>query len=204
MRVFGWFLSISLLIATSIHAQGYHSLTGVYAIKVGSKLRPDLGSLEILQLPDHKIKFHLSLSRGAPDYNEGESEDIVELNGNDAIDSIVYDHLCVLHFHSGGKSVEVDVEGTEECGWGYGVTADGTYLKASTQKPSFSYGRPDYEVIAKKCFFYEDSLLTKPKKSYLLKGDKLVDLTHSLTRVRDQDNPTIGLYTEIYNKIISR
>jgi hypothetical protein len=133
----------------------------------------------------------------------GETEGIIELTGKDAADSITFDNPhspCTLHFHFERGKITVDVGGVESCGWGYGVNAEGTYHKLANQKPDFDesngyYSGTTYRAIIPKIFFYEDSLLTKPQKSYLVKGDTLHDLTSSL-----HAPPTKAIYTEIYNK----
>lgn len=173
--------------------------TGVYEMKN----RAVEGYLEILQLPGNKIKYFLQAIR--PNSIMGESEGIVNLTGDDATDSITFwnsDEPCILHFHFKPGHVEVDAGNVESCGWGYGVRAEGTYHKSTKLKPDFrsnAYGET-YKVMAAKSFFYEDSLLTKPKKSYLVKGNKMKDLTDHIARYPDLSKPSHTIYTEIYNK----
>jgi hypothetical protein len=193
---------IFVIVFTSPSLAQRRPVTGVY---VSGENR-----LDILQIPDHKIKFFLSLFRSL-DLHIGQSEGTITLKGNNAVgclcdgnqaDDCVCDDSggpCIIHFHFQGKEVDVEAKNTDFCDWGVGVAGDGRYLKQANQKPDFNFlhGGADYQVISEKSFFYEDSNLTKHKRAYLLKNDKLLDLTY----LSESDViPQKAIYTEFYDK----
>lgn len=107
------------------------SVTGKYIIK-------DKSSLDVLVLPDGRIKFHLFASytpaRNPGATRVGEAEGVVPLQGNTAVyETNEPDCKITMKFMS--NRVTVSQEGG--CGFGVNVTANGTYIKRSNQVPKF-------------------------------------------------------------------
>ena len=87
------------------------------------------------------IRFQLELSRGAPSYNMGWVEGEFALSGSEGTFHSDAFGTCELHFSFKNKQVVVE-EVADQCGYGYGVTAAGTYQLDSASRPVFSKDGP--------------------------------------------------------------
>jgi hypothetical protein len=92
------------------------------------------GSLKMIQAGE-KVRFQLELSRGPPSYNNGFIEGQFILTGNEGIFRTDEHGACELHFSFKDHFVTVR-EVADECGFGYGVTATGTYMLDSAATPA--------------------------------------------------------------------
>tara|TARA_B100000900_G_scaffold311419_1_gene270227 strand:+ start:523 stop:972 length:450 start_codon:yes stop_codon:yes gene_type:complete len=115
------------------------------------------GSLDIYQESDSSIIFCLDLSRGAPSYNTGfKTARIIKEDNQWVFQSV--DFNCKLKFIILDDRVEIiTLKGFDNCGYGFGVYSDGTYIRYETGNPEYYLQPPDYE---KKSF-----------KEYNLKND---------------------------------
>lgn len=97
----------------------------------GTYHRSDDSSLEVLELPDGRIKFHLTAFHKGLNWKEygpnlGEASGLVPLRNGTAR---YEDEVCKLRFQFGKDSVEIHQEG--DCDFGHNVTAGGSYRKTS-------------------------------------------------------------------------
>ncbi|MDX6614572.1 MAG: hypothetical protein QOD75_3758 [Blastocatellia bacterium] len=96
-------------------------------------------SLDVLQLPGGKIKFHivaLWVSAHNPEnVHNGELQGIVALNG----DTAVYEgsNCKVMIKFVAGKAIVTQADAVGDCDFGANVTATGTYRKLNNRKPRF-------------------------------------------------------------------
>jgi hypothetical protein len=107
------------------------NVTGRYVLRY-SNVR---GSLNVLLLPNNKIKFSLiallETGGGAP--RNGVVEATVALKDNTAI---YQDGGCTISMKFLNNRVKVKESNVDECGFGAFVTAQGTYLRKG-RKPRF-------------------------------------------------------------------
>ena len=94
--------------------------------------------LQVLQLSDDKIKFDLVCNRGAPSYNMGGSSGEIPLKDSVATYTDTEPGPCEISFKFMSTKVVVSQsDDKRECGWGYGVVPNGTYLLKSRKPPKF-------------------------------------------------------------------
>ncbi len=103
-----------------------------------------LNSLEVLELPDHRIRigfagFWPNDRRRAESRNVGTFDETVPLRGRTATVKIQYgDDPCTITLEFRSSKVIVAQGGSIlGCGFGFNVEADGTYMKTSSKPPSF-------------------------------------------------------------------
>jgi hypothetical protein len=144
--------SLLLLLATSIvvFAQRANSnvaaqtkrvaprtVTGHYRLR--SRATPN--SLEVLQLPGGKIKFHIlalwvsSLNR--ENVHNGEAGAIVDLTGDTAVYEAEHCKITIKFTKTSAIVRQADDAG--DCDFGANVTATGTYRKQDRHKPKFDF-----------------------------------------------------------------
>lgn len=112
-------------------------VTGYYRLR--SKWTPS--SIEVLQLPGGKIKFHL-LALWVSSYNKdnvhvGEVQGIVELKGDTAVYEA--DHCQFTIRFTGTAAIVKQAIEPGDCDFGANVTAAGTYRKVHSRKPKFDF-----------------------------------------------------------------
>ena len=112
------------------------SVTGTY--KYG------LNRLEVLELPGHKVRISFADCwpndrKRRETRNVGSFDETVPLTGNTAIVKIKYgDDPCIVTLEFRSNRVIVAQEGSIlECGFGFNVEADGTYVKLTSKPPKF-------------------------------------------------------------------
>jgi len=129
-------LAALLVLAAASVAQGRDPLTGTW--KWGSPQKGG-GILRVVE-EGTKLDFQLELWRGAPSYNEGSLEGAVALeNGKGSFRTGDGQNACEIGFEFRGEKAIVKTVGTDEaCGFGYGVHADGTYVRKSRKNPILS------------------------------------------------------------------
>jgi hypothetical protein len=103
-----------------------------------------LNSLEVLELPDHKVRisfagFWPNDRKRAETRNVGTFDETVPLTGRTATVKIQYgDDPCTITLEFRSNKVIVEQGGSIlGCGFGFNVEADGTYVKTSSKPPSF-------------------------------------------------------------------
>lgn len=112
------------------------SVTGTYSVKWK---RGALCVLGVQQLPDDKIKFELDCNRGAPSYNSGTASGTIAIKDHVAVYSTTeFNGKCEIKFQFQKSKVIVSQTGGDfECGFGHGVTCDGSYTLTSRKPPKF-------------------------------------------------------------------
>jgi hypothetical protein len=128
--------AVFLLVASATAAGAKESATGTW--KWGSREKGG-GVLRVVDRGD-RADFQLELWRGAPSFNEGSLEGRVVLDdGKGTFRTGSGDHACEIAFAFRGKEAVLATVGTDAgCGFGYGVHADGTYVRTSRNKPVFT------------------------------------------------------------------
>lgn len=95
------------------------------------------GNIKIYPLSDTLLLFHLAVSRGKPSYNSGELTGYIEMeNITRGIIHILDDQIdCKLIVTFNHLELKIEVE-NDECGFGGGVTANGTYYRTNSEVPN--------------------------------------------------------------------
>ncbi len=113
---------------------------GKYSLGTSIKKGP-VGSIEVFAESDSTLLFYISLNRGAPSYNGGYLYGRVVINDgaglyyNYSFDSTIG---CKWLFQFSKNRITIEtLEDGVECGFGYGVYADGTYKKTAGVRPYF-------------------------------------------------------------------
>jgi hypothetical protein len=140
----------------TLHFQGTYS----YSYKHGKTPYAPSGLLQIHYVNENKILFYLEVMR-ATDYNSGALYGRLILNkksGN-------YEYLpkdtttgCKLEFIRTKNKVIIKTIGGE-CGFGYGVYADGAYYLKDSKNPQYLMSRANKKIYFDKTFpenFSED------------------------------------------------
>jgi hypothetical protein len=112
-------------------------VTGYYRAR--SRTAPN--SMEVLQLPGGKIKFHI-LALWVRSYNRenvhnGEAQGIVELKGNSAVYEA--DHCKLTIRFTGTTAIVKQADEVGDCDFGANVTATGIYRRVDSRKPKFDF-----------------------------------------------------------------
>jgi len=107
------------------------SVTGSY--------RYVLNTLDVLELPDHKVRISFSGywpndHKRVETRNVGGFDEIVPLNGRTAVVNPEYSDECAITLRFKSNRVEVTQEGYR-CGFGFNVEAEGSYRKVSSKPP---------------------------------------------------------------------
>lgn len=147
MRKLKCVMLLIIAAATLSHAQGARTksrpaqsnVTGSYRVRH----RTTPNTLDVLLLPDGKIKFQLSAYwignvkiRGA---NTGEAKGVALLQNGVAVFEDV-DGKCRIRMRfTRNKVIVTQQEEDFACGFGFNVTADGTYLKQNSRTPKFDF-----------------------------------------------------------------
>jgi hypothetical protein len=97
-----------------------------------------LGELRVIPGQDY-ADFQLELSRGPQDYNSGyASGRMIERAGKRSYETTEFGKLCRISFTFSPTQVHIDQVGDwDDCGFGYGVLADGDYALISHNRPKF-------------------------------------------------------------------
>ena len=107
-----------------------------------------LNTLEVLELPDHKVRisfagFWPNDRRRAETRNSGTFDETVELEGKTATVRLQFgDDPCTIKLEFRPSKVIVEQSGSlMGCGFGFNVEPDGTYVKVSSRPPKLPAGQ---------------------------------------------------------------
>lgn len=90
-----------------------------------------------------KVRFELEIMRGAPSYNHGLIEGEFDISGNKGVFQSTDFGSCEIFFDfQKTKVVLTQPSEKTDCGFGYGVYPDGSYILSSHKEPKFSAGDP--------------------------------------------------------------
>ena len=123
-------------------------VTGIYRLNFTGKFKGSSSEIQILALGNNKLKVGFDLIYpfvdGAGEFSANLGKAVVEagINGDLADYSTSDDGKCEIRIKFVKPGV---IEVTQEqdgagCGFGYNVTAAGTYKKVSSKKPKFDIG----------------------------------------------------------------
>jgi hypothetical protein len=94
--------------------------------------------LNLVQAKD-TFQFELECQRGAPSYNSGSIAGIAKLDGRNATFETDEFGPCRLDFEFKDKGLEITQTGSDsDCGFGFGVYANGHYTRSSEKTPVLS------------------------------------------------------------------
>jgi hypothetical protein len=100
--------------------------------KVDGNYRSDLNGLFVQVLDDHTLRVAMSL-RDSRDH-EGELDGRAVLRGSNAVYRSTEFGLCEIHFDLSQPDTITVRQTKDECGFGYGVVADGSYRRHVARK----------------------------------------------------------------------
>ncbi|MBL0937707.1 MAG: hypothetical protein IBJ03_02370 [Gemmatimonadaceae bacterium] len=115
-------------------------VTGTYAWKGAA----ESGCvLKVAEQASDSAQVRFDCTRGAPSYNSGMAEGVVVLVDNQAALSITeYGNPCTLSLQFSRDTIVVVQTGSDaDCGFGYGVSADGRYARTTSARPDFERDR---------------------------------------------------------------
>lgn len=89
------------------------------------------GTIQVKKITNSKIVMTFYICMGAPGYNSGSFVDTLDYKNNQAIYSY---KGCVTTFSFSKTRIGVKDIGNGSC-WGFGVVADGHFIKKSSKRP---------------------------------------------------------------------
>ena len=113
------------------------SIQGTYYNKYGKTNKAPFGLLQIHYINKDNYLFYLEVNRGAPGYNSGALYGRLTLNrksGNSEYLPLDTTDGCKLEFNCDKNKITIKTV-TGDCGFGYGVFADGFYLLKDDKNP---------------------------------------------------------------------
>jgi hypothetical protein len=117
----------------------------VQAASVTGSYKFVLNRLEVLELPDHKVRISFlgvwpNERKRVETRNMGSFNQTVSLNGRTALIKLGEgDDQCVISLKFRANKVIAAHEGSIlQCGFGFNVEVDGTYVKTSSKPPGFT------------------------------------------------------------------
>ncbi len=100
-----------------------------------------LGLAYVYAKNDSAILIYLDLNRGAPSYNMGSVwGEVVIKNGKGLFNISIegYKKSCQFFLEFKGAKLTIKtINDQDDCGFGYGVIADGTFKKISAKNPAY-------------------------------------------------------------------
>ena len=112
------------------------------AASVSGTYRYVLNSIEVLEMPDHKVRIRFTgvwpnERKKAETRNMGAFDEVVKLVGKTATVKIQFgDEPCIVKLAFQPNKVMVEQGGSlMGCGFGFNVEPDGTYIKVSSKPP---------------------------------------------------------------------
>lgn len=144
-------LALTLLLVSFAFANGFvrqKAAKPVQTASVTGSYKYILNTLEVLELPDHKIRIRFAgvwpnSRRRAETRNVGTFDETVPVKGRTAVVKPKYGNgECAITLEFKANKVIVTQEGYS-CGFGFNVEADGSYAKASSKPPKLPPPDPD-------------------------------------------------------------
>jgi len=139
MKLLSTFI-VSFLVIGPTFCFGEEFLSGEYKNLVAED-SGKVGHLLLHPISKDKYEFSLKLNRGKPSYNSGHLYGVITFKGSVA--SFISDEfefkskICELKFSHNNESIVISTENSNNrCGFGFGVYADGTYSKTSSEVPA--------------------------------------------------------------------
>ena len=126
-------------------------LAGTYTYGGKSEDSPS-GQILIHPIDDHTFNFYLDVNRGAPSYNMGQIYGRAFVQADKGIwvfqkTDTTSEKSCALTFSFKKGTVTIKTLSDEEdCGFGYGVIADGKYKRTNTNIPTY-YITPTEDTV---------------------------------------------------------
>jgi hypothetical protein len=135
-------LALTLLFIGLSHADSFayqKARKPVQATSVTGSYKYILNTLEVLELPDHKVRISFAgvwpnSRRRAETRNVGTFDETVPLKERTAIVKPKYGRECAITLEFRPNKVIVTQQGYS-CGFGFNVEADGSYAKVSGKPP---------------------------------------------------------------------
>lgn len=130
---------------TTRKAVGTAEASGTFRDYFAGKLKGNYNEIKILALGKNKLRVRFDLTypyrdgTGAMTANVGTAEGEATIDGDTAMFSPAETVGCVIaiKFVKPG-TIKVSQTGASECGFGFNVSASGTYRKSSGAKPKFN------------------------------------------------------------------
>ena len=139
-RLFALSLLFTLLASSGFASQKVKQRR--HTLRVTGTYKYILNELEVLELPDHKVRisfggFWPNDHKRVDTRNVGSFDEIVPLEGRTATVKLKYsDDECVITVEFKPNRAIVTQDGSSnQCGFGFNVYADGTYVKVSSKPP---------------------------------------------------------------------
>lgn len=162
----------------------------------GEELNGPSGVLSLLKMEGNKYRFWLDVTIGWPSYNQGQLDGIIVFKSDAASFKVNFEddeHPCLLNFKKKGNTISIDSKSTSyNCGFGYGVHADGNYARDKKQ-PVLNYAwlqeqnsqSAYFEVTTQKALLYQDENALRPVTagSYFAKGSRLLNIDETQNTV---------------------
>ena len=135
----------------SVHSQ-VNSFGGTFYY--GEAVEKPSGIIHIYPTSDSTYLFYLEVGRGAPSYNSGAIIGEMELWSENTTRFQQMDEFngvhCGLYFKLSNDCLIITTsEHMEECGYGYGVFSDGTYIRQSYDIQEFYIDREGNKTFFK-------------------------------------------------------
>lgn len=167
---------------TGIYSYSYPVNRSMSDLKPGKEDGGASGELILAKMQGEQYAFWLTVNRGWPSYNNGFiCGQINIMNGQARFlqKSDYADGYCILKFTVKAGLIEIISEGSEHCGFGHAVYADGKFRltkKILNNKYLFASWEGMGEVkkiSSEKAILYKDSTLLQPTGQYFIKNDQV-------------------------------
>jgi hypothetical protein len=106
------------------------AIPGTY--RLGGSAEADAGCvLDAEPVQNGRLHFVVDCNRGAPSYNMGHAEAVIPLAGTEAVYRLDEYGGCEIRLRFSRDEVHVreEIPSGGDCGFGYGVSTDGTYRR---------------------------------------------------------------------------
>lgn len=136
-------IAVPLLLFSFISLHSSAQMHGNYAVSYGKKVSSGYKMLKIYAKESGDLLFYLELSRGAPDYNSGSLYG--KLKHYAKTGNYEYKGGCKLVFTKTKTAIEIKTI-SGDCGFGYGVDADGKYALIDHNNPKDFTDRSGHKI----------------------------------------------------------
>lgn len=188
-------LSLCAMLLFSFNLIAQTDYSGIYSysfpvnrelsdLKPGKEDGGASGELIVAKNKDAQYVFWLNVNRGWPSYNNGFMTGEFTVSNGKAryaqIDEYAENkEYCVLNFVFKTGAIEINSEGSEHCGFGHAVYADGTFRRSKkVLTAAYLYnsleGMGEVKTVkSTKALIYKDSNLSQPTGQYFIKNDRV-------------------------------